>query len=239
MTGEARYAVYFAPDPASALWLFGSAVIGYDAATGSEVPLLVPPGWHAADWRAATAEPRRYGFHATLKAPFRLAEGVTEADLLTALPAFARARAAPAPARLEVSLLGSFVALTPAATVPGLAALEAAIVAGFDRFRAPLTPEERERRKPATLSPRQLRSLDRWGYPYVLDDFRFHMTLTGPLQPDRAVATRDALAVLAAERGLDAAVAIDRIALFRQGAGAEGFTAVAAALLTGTDSPGS
>ena len=80
-----RYAIYYAPDPASALWLFGSSVLGYDARTGRNVPLLAPAGISLADWEMATTDPRRYGFHATLKAPFRLALGMSEAALLDAV----------------------------------------------------------------------------------------------------------------------------------------------------------
>src|SRR4051812_32354802 len=122
-----RYAVYYAPAPGSALWRFGSGVIGYDAATGEDAPLLVPAGVSKAEWRALTAEPRRYGFHATLKAPFRLAEGATEADLHAALGRFAGSCAA-VDATLEVATLGAFVALAPQGSAPDLSALADAAV---------------------------------------------------------------------------------------------------------------
>ena len=70
-----RYAVYYAPAADSALWRFGSATLGYDALTGEDLPFAVPPGCDLALWPAFTEEPRRYGFHATLKAPFELADG--------------------------------------------------------------------------------------------------------------------------------------------------------------------
>src|SRR4051794_24659558 len=113
MDGAApRYAIYFAPPPESALWRFGSGVLGYDASTGADAPLLAPDGFLPAEWRDLTAEPRRYGFHATLKAPFRLAEGATEADLAAAMARFAAQRP-PVSTELFVTALGSFVALAP------------------------------------------------------------------------------------------------------------------------------
>ena len=81
---EPRYAIYFTPPPGSDLHRFGSAVLGYDCVTGAK---LTPPADIAVDaeeWRRLTEEPRRYGFHATLKAPFRLAPGTTEAGLIDA-----------------------------------------------------------------------------------------------------------------------------------------------------------
>jgi putative phosphonate metabolism protein len=230
--GEARYAVYFAPDPTSALWRFGSAVIGYDAATGLDLPLLVCNGWAPEAWLAATEEPRRYGFHATLKAPFRLREGRTEAQLVQALAEFAASRPQPAPVPLKVELVDRFVALIPAEDAPDISALEAAVLHAFEPFRAPLTAQERDRRRPETLTPRQLHALDRWGYPHVLDGFRFHMTLSGRLEPDRAAATRDALANLAADAGLGHPAPVDKLALFRQATAVSRFTIVAAETLS-------
>jgi putative phosphonate metabolism protein len=232
MSGEARYAVYFAPHPNSALWRFGSAVLGYDAATGEDVAPLVPDGWNLGDWMAATAEPRRYGFHATLKAPFRLATDRTEATLAAALARFSQEYSAPVPIRLQVNILDGFVALVPTESA-GIAALEATVLRAFDAFRAPLTAQERARRRPETLTLRQAKALDAWGYPYVLDDFRFHMTLTGRLQADRAESTRAALAELAERAGLGRETAVDRLALFRQPTPADRFTIIAAATLAG------
>jgi putative phosphonate metabolism protein len=207
-----RYAIYFAPDAASPLWQFGSRVIGYDAATGADVQQWVPDGMDAAAWHALTGEPRRYGFHATLKAPFRLAESYTEADLLAAVRAHA-AGLTPFAIDLEVGLLDGFLALVPATVHPGIAALEHGIVEAFDRFRAPLNDAERQRRLRSPLTDHQCGLLERFGYPYVLDQFRFHMTLTGRLpEPVRQTLKRS---IEVAFQGQCApAVPIDRIAVF-------------------------
>jgi len=180
-----RYAIYFAPAPETPLWRFGSAVLGYDAQTGREVRQLVPAGWDADAFRALTEEPRRYGFHATLKAPFRLADGAEEGELASALNAFALRQPGFSLPRLEVAAIGSgtaeggFVALTEPQPTPELLTLERAVVTAFEPFRAPLTQEEIARRRPDRLSDRQRAQLTAFGYPYVFEDFRFHLTLTG------------------------------------------------------------
>jgi putative phosphonate metabolism protein len=190
---QARYALYYTPAPDSPLWRFGCSVIGYDSIRGCDVPPVVPEGWTADDWHEATAEPRRYGFHATLKAPFRLAAGRTEGELLQAVRAFSEGRSPVPLGRLRIAQLGSFVALVPAVQGDELESFAAQVVTAFEAFRAPLTAEDRERRKPETLPARERAHLDRYGYPYVLDAFRFHMTLAGPLPPARIAPTRMAI----------------------------------------------
>lgn len=173
-----RYAIYFVPGAETALHRFGSSVLGYDCHTGHEVPLL---DGAEAGWPERVREPRVYGFHATLKAPFRLADGLEEADLASALDAFAAGRLAVPLGELAVREIGSFIALVPKAACPLLEQLAQACVREFDSFRAPMSEPERKRRLAAHLSARQIAHLDRWGYPYVFEDFRFHMTLTGSL----------------------------------------------------------
>lgn len=212
-----RYAIYFAPAAESPLWRFGSSVLGYDAVTGEDVPARVPEGYTPADWHALTAEPRRYGFHATLKAPFELASGRSEAQLR----AFAHNCAAglsPVPlAGLEVAALGSFVALVPSAESEALQRLAFSLVQAFEPFRAPLSEADMARRLKSPLTPAHRAYLEAYGYPYVGDAFRFHMTLSGSLPPEEVATVKSALAQAYAELvPPPAAVKIDRIALFRQ-----------------------
>jgi putative phosphonate metabolism protein len=189
--GYRRYAVYFAPEPQTGLAAFGVSWFGWDAAAEAEstrpdVPGLPLP---AAD---ITAAPRRYGLHGTLKAPFRLAAGVAPEDLDRAVADLAAGEPSFALPPLRLAALGRFLALVPSAPVPRLDAVAAACVARLDRFRMPLEPEERARRAEG-LTPAQVRNLDRWGYPFVMDEFRFHLTLTGPLDDAARDATAAAL----------------------------------------------
>ena len=212
-----RYALYFAPDPEVPLWQFGSAVIGYDAATGSLLAcpssLEVP---HDA-WSALTEEPRRYGFHATLKAPFELAANIDEARLLAEVERHAAGLAPVTLSGLEIAALGRFIALVPRQPSAELQALADRIATGLDYVRAPLGEADRARRLRSPLTPRQIEYLDRYGYPYVREEFRFHMTLTGPIAEPaelRRMTERLRSAYLAAVPA--GSTVIDQVAVFRQ-----------------------
>lgn len=188
MSLPARYAAYFVPESASALARLGSALLGRDSETGHSAPQPLIPGFPPETLRALTAEARRYGLHATLKAPFFLRSGATERDLLRLAREFAASQAPIALARLGVERIGSFFALVPRAETPReqdalerLNALAAAAVARFDPLRAVPTEREITRRNPQALSARQRELLAAWGYPYVFDEYRFHITLTDRL----------------------------------------------------------
>ena len=183
LAADGRVAIYAAPHPGDALWAFGSRTIGYDAATGAALSASPPLGLTQERWEALTAEPCRYGFHATLKAPFRVSAEASLERLSGALRDFCEHAPPVAPFPLEVRPIGEFLALVPASLPNGLAPLAASVVTSFDGFRAKLSQAERERRLAANLTARQIEYLDRWGYPYVLEDFRFHMSLTGKV-PD-------------------------------------------------------
>jgi hypothetical protein len=130
---------------------------------------------------ALTGSPRRYGLHATLKAPFALREGIDAGTLQSRLAAFCQARAAFELPSLGVARLSEFLALRPTAASAALQALADACVDEFDDVRAPLPEEEVTRRRAAGLTPRQAALLQQYGYPYVFDEYRFHLTLTEPV----------------------------------------------------------
>jgi 2'-5' RNA ligase len=219
MSAPIRWAVYLAPPPESALWRFGSDVIGRDAAHGGARPDFAPAGFAAAEWRALTAEPRRYGFHATLKAPFRLADGASRTALGEAIASLAR-EFTPFPvgplamSTLALDATQAFVALTPSAPSPALAALEDRTVRDLDSFRAPLSEAERARRDPSRLTERQRETFARWGYPYALADFRLHFTLTNALAEAPTIAA--SLAQEFIRRVADPAFIVDALVLFAQ-----------------------
>jgi putative phosphonate metabolism protein len=215
MASFPRYAIYHASAPGSVLDRFGAELLGYDARSGEDISFPDDVMHAVPDWHALTQDPRKYGFHATLKAPFPLAVGRTEAELLATCGDFAdAARPTPVIAPVVGSISG-FIAVIAKERSDELERFAADCVAAFDSFRAPLTAEDRARRNPQRLTPRQSEYLDRWGYPYVMDEFRFHMTLTGRLDPARREAVlamlRDRFAKLGLER-----LAIDRIAVFCQ-----------------------
>lgn len=174
-----RYAVYYTPE--GGLAECGAAWLGWDLARGVTVK---HPEIAGLDAEALTQTPRRYGFHGTIKPPFFLAQGTSAETLGQELDALCR-RLSPATLEgLQVHTLGGFVALTPIGDAKPLSELAARIVMGLDHFRAPPSANELERRRAARLSPSQEENLARWGYPYVMEDFRFHLTLTGRIKTD-------------------------------------------------------
>jgi len=193
-----RYAVYYLPPEGSALARFGAHWLGWECAAGRAVDhteVALPGDLTVAE---ITGTPRKYGFHGTLKPPFRLTAGRKAEALDDALSALAaRTRPFDAPA-LRLAALGRFLALVPSAPCPALDDLAAAAVRDLDAFRAPPSGAELARRRAAGLSPRQEANLTRWGYPYVMQDFRFHMTLTGGLAAGDLAAVEAALAELVA-----------------------------------------
>jgi len=231
MTEFPRYAIYYVPDTDSALSRFGAEILGYDPFTGNDV--LVPGDliMHAPDWPALIKDPCKYGFHATLKAPFSLTPDTTEDDLIAAFDDFARTPRAIPDIVPVVRVISGFTAVVPDAPSAELSALAQACVEGFEVFRAPMTPEDRARRKPENLTPRQVEQLDRFGYPYVRDDFRFHMTLTGRLPAERRASVLAMLQQRFAILDLTA-LQIDRIGLFRQTSATSRFQVLRHAALT-------
>lgn len=208
-----RYAIYFAPALDHELTRLANAWLGRDAATGEDLPQVAVDGLDAEDFAALTADPRRYGFHATMKAPFELKDGTAEYHLIDAFENFASEQQAFTLPRITLGQLGPFFALIPAETSEPLDSLAADCVRAFEPFRAPLSEADILRRKPEKLSPSERHHLKTWGYPYVFEDFRFHMTLTGPTLETQRDALQAAIGTHFAEI-LDRPLAIDHLALF-------------------------
>lgn len=194
MEDFARYAIYHLPAPGP-LSDLASRWLGWSAETGREpAPLDVA---NLPRPRAELTEtPRRYGFHATLKPPFRLAPGSTPGALEADVAHLAGRLGIAEAEGLALSRIGSFLALVPYGNTDALADLAAEVVTGLDRHRAPAPAQERARRRAAGLTPRQEAHLARWGYPYVMDEFRLHYTLTGRLADAEAPAVEAALGPL-------------------------------------------
>jgi putative phosphonate metabolism protein len=208
-----RYAIYFAPEPDSSFETLAVSWLGRNAATGKPVDHPDLEGLGATELSEITGPARRYGFHATLKAPFRLAEGVSEADLTAAMDVFAgRTNTFEIPV-LKVGRLEGFLALVPDGPAPMLDTFAGSVVEAFEPLRAPLSDREIERRNPDSLSSVELRNLMRWGYPYVFDRFRFHMTLTTRLAEPQ-ITRVEAAAKAHFAQVLAGPVAVRELALF-------------------------
>jgi putative phosphonate metabolism protein len=173
-----RHAVYFTPSPGTPLHELGSTWLGRDVVTGQSLP-QPDPSLHG-----LTDDARRYGFHATLKPPFALKPGSKLSSLEVALRGLANQHHVIVAGPLQIKELDGFLALVPEEPLTEIHALAADCVTQLDDFRQPADEEELARRRTAGLSERQEFNLLRWGYPYVLDDFRFHMTLSKRLTTD-------------------------------------------------------
>ncbi|MCV2367589.1 DUF1045 domain-containing protein [Roseateles oligotrophus] len=166
-----RYAIYWAPEPAHALAQLGEQWLSQD-------PSVAP-----------ISEPALYGFHATLKPPFRLAEGCSEAELLRATQRLAWAHRAFDMPVLRVARLQGFVALRPQpqiAPAHPLWRLADACVSELDGFRRPPAEAELLKRRSVGLDAEQEALMQCWGYPHVLQRWRFHMTLTNSVFEQQA-----------------------------------------------------
>lgn len=192
-----RFAIYFAPAAGSALERAAAA-------------WLARP-----DLQEATVSARRYGFHATLKAPMALRAGTDRAGLAAALASFAARHRPVTLDSLAPRPIGAFLALTTAPQPQALTDFAATVVTAFEPFRAPLTAEDRARRLATPLTTRQAELVDVYGYPYVLEQFQFHMTLTDRLPAPRQAAVRSAAEAWFAA-ALAAPIRLDRLVLFRE-----------------------
>ncbi|MES2933943.1 MAG: phosphonate metabolism protein/1,5-bisphosphokinase (PRPP-forming) PhnN [Pseudomonadota bacterium] len=217
-TGSPRYALYYVPGEESLWWQAGCHWLGRDARSGIDYRQVAVNGVPAVIMRQLTSQARRYGFHATLKAPFRLAEGFSEADLMTMAQAFASVQPAITLREPGVRPLGDFLAIRPQQPQDEIAALAMRCVSYFDLLRASPTPAELARRRHAGLSPRQESLLQRWGYPYTEEEFRFHMTLTdtlGQIDADALFALRNAAESHFAEASASPLL-IDSLSIFKE-----------------------
>jgi putative phosphonate metabolism protein len=209
-----RFAIYFAPAATSNLWERAATWLGRDASDGTLFDGPVA-GIDRDRLLNLTQSANRYGFHATLKAPMALVDGASEADLRAALAEFAPRHRPIDLGRLKLASLQGFLALMVDGDNESLQDFAAHVVEDFDPLRAPMSVRDRSARAGKGLSERQIELLDAYGYPYVFEEFRFHMTLTDRLEEADA---RDIATAAATWFGpvLEEPVLLDRLSLFHE-----------------------
>jgi putative phosphonate metabolism protein len=175
----ARVAVYYVPEITDPLWRAGTIWLGRDPETGATLDR--PAALEEAD---LTREPAGYGFHATLKPPFRLSSSSSWGALRETVATLAAGIAPFALPTLAVADLAGFLALRETSPCVALQALADLTVAALDPFRAPPDAAELQKRRGAGLPRAEEAMLLRWGYPHVFGTWRFHMTLTRRLNPE-------------------------------------------------------
>lgn len=172
-----RYAVYFVPADNSGLGVFGARLFGRWPDASIERNTL-----DIDDREARTSRVARYGFHATLKAPFELAAGCSEQGLADAIAELATrmrpVRFGPMTVHADASgVFLSHAADVDARTIEAIQTIAERCVVDLEPWRAPLSEAAHARRKPAQLNARERELLETYGYPWVLEAFQFHITL--------------------------------------------------------------
>ncbi len=203
-----RYAIYYSPDPGSPLAAFAQAWFSPDSKLKSAL--------NRPDIDRITTNTRRYGFHGTLKPPFELNPILSLDGVMAAARVFARTRAPVELPPLELDVIGKFIALTPAHDSAELEKLAAACVRAFEAFRVPMSAEQFAQYKLKKLTVHQEQMLKHWGYPYVMEEFRFHMSLTDKIENDaERFRVMDELATIAAPI-IGKPLVVRAITVFRQ-----------------------
>ena len=175
-----RCAICFTPPADDALSVAAARWLRRDPYSGARIAWPVE-GLVENDHAFLTAAPRRFGFHGSLKAPFRLSSDHTLTDVQAALAKFCRRVTPLTLDAVQIALIGNFFALEPTQPNPELQELAADFVTVFDQYRSPTSDLDLARGDTGRLNGRQFANLMAWGHPYVFDQFRFHMTLTGPI----------------------------------------------------------
>ncbi len=213
MDDYARYAVYYAPRGNSDLGKFGNHWLGRDPESGRLLPRPNVNSLTVQHVQQLTRSPSRYGFHGTLKPPFQLHDGFEIDELDQALVKLAASLSRCETGPLKLKRIGRFLALCPTEDQSTLSVLAENCVRKLDRFRQPANTADMEKRRANGLSERQDRYLVEWGYPYVFDEFRFHLTLSNVLDPEKLKILEDRLSGLVRDI-CRAPFVIDQICLF-------------------------
>jgi len=176
-----RYAIYYTPQPGTALAAFGRSWFGR-ANDGVTLQAFSDAGLSGTSFAKLAAAPGRYtGLHALFRAPFALREGIGPDALKSRLINFATRRKPVETGPLTLSRAGRFLVLRPVESTPALDWLAAQCVGTFEDFAAPTGDTEREEHASPHLSDYQRLLLESFGDPHVLSEYRFSITLTGPL----------------------------------------------------------
>ena len=176
-----RYAIYYTPQPGTALAAFGRSWFGR-ANDGATLQAFSDAGLSGTSFAKLAAAPGRYtGLHAPFKAPFALREGIGPDALKSRLINFASRRKAVETGPLTLSRAGRALVLRPVESTPALDWLAAQCIGAFEDFAAPTGDAEREDHASPHLNDYQRLLLESFGDPHVLSEYRFSIKLTGPL----------------------------------------------------------
>lgn len=226
-----RLGVYAAPPGESPLGALAARWLGRHI---DPLPTPEPPDLPIPEeiWADLTAEPRLYGFHATIKPPFHLVDGVDPCEVALAVADVAARLAPVSLPPLVPTVVRGCACLVPSDVPDALVRLERSCVVDLDRFRRPLDELDLARRRRADLSARQDELLLAYGYPWLLDEFEPHLTLTRRLTTAEVTPVLDAITEWFAPV-LGAPVTVDDLCVVEQAAPGEPFVVTSRHRLTG------
>lgn len=208
-----RYAIYYTPQPGTPLAAFGRSWFGR-ANDGATLQAFSAAGLASTGIPKRMATPSGYaGLHSIFKAPFALREGIGPDALKARLISFARRRKPVETGPLTLARAGRFLVLRPVEPRPALDWLAAQCLAAFDGFAKPSSSADREAHQGPHLNDHQRVLLKSFGDPHVLSEYRFHVTLTGPLDTAHLERVAQALWPML-EEICASGVAVDGLSLF-------------------------
>ena len=174
----ARYAIYYTPQPGTALASFGRSWFGR-ANDGATLQAFSASGLPGSGFAKIPAAPGRYtGLHALFRTPFALREDVGLDDLKSRAISFAARRTAVETGPLTLARSGRYLVLRPIEQQPAIDQLAAQCISAFEDFAVPDGDNGADNKH---LSEYQRRLLKSFGHPHVKSEYRFCITLTGPL----------------------------------------------------------
>lgn len=211
-----RFAIYFTPAPDSKLAKAATNWLGRDIYGQKQKKQQLPYGISPERFRTLTASPFHYGFHGTLKPPFRLNPKLSQRQLTDRLKKISDDTTRFNIPEISLKKLGSFLCLMPKKMCPELHSLANRVVADLDEFRMAAEEKELEKRRASGLTNNQEAMLTTWGYPFVMDEFRFHLTLTGKIEDQKEISSVTSFAQSIFHGDMCRDIPVDGLSLFTE-----------------------
>ena len=177
-----RHAAYYAPAEGSPLAQLGAQWLGRCAQSRRAMRQPDFSTISPATFYACTAAAARYGWHATMKAPFALNPGLEMDAVPKAFSSLAQSKKALVLPPLTLHQMGDYLALVPNAPSSALQELAFDCARALHPLVEPLSDQQLVQRRLRPLTASQDAMLLQWGYPFVGEEFQWHMTLTGSLK---------------------------------------------------------
>ena len=184
MKKYSRYAIYYAPPKESSLEEFGRYWFGWDPLNAKLINnkqrINYLNGFGIKNLKNIDKNvliAKKYGFHGTLIPPFKLNKNYSTNLLFKKTEDIAKKFKKFKFYKFKLKKMNNFYAFVQNKKNNNINKLSNRLVRELFKFRSPLTKKEIDRRNPSKLSKLQLNILYKWGYPYLMSEFNFHMTL--------------------------------------------------------------